>query len=128
MRAGRRISKLRKVDVRVITATNQNLEARVKAGDFREDLYFRLNVLRVPMPALRERGDDIAVLARHFLAEAGRRAGRTMTLSDAAAAALIAAPWPGNVRQLQNEMQRAAALGEGDVVDVGDLSPEIQGG
>ena len=121
-------SKVQKVDVRVITATNQDLEARVKSGQFRSDLFFRLNVLRIEMPALRQRGDDILVLARRFLVEAGERVGRELSLSPAAAAALAAAKWPGNVRQLQNEMQRAAALVEGATVDVGDLSPAVGGG
>ena len=119
-------TKVRKVDVRVITATNQDLEARVKKGGFREDLYFRLNVLRISMPPLRDRGDDIVTLARRFLAEAGERMGQTLGLTEAAAAALVAAKWPGNVRQLQNEMLRAAALGDGGAIDLDDLSAEVR--
>ncbi|MCA8974962.1 MAG: sigma-54-dependent Fis family transcriptional regulator [Planctomycetes bacterium] len=118
-------SKVRKIDVRMIAATNQDLERRVKAGTFREDLFFRLNVLRIEMPRLRERGDDILVLARRFLAAAGASMGRRPELSAAAAAALLRAPWPGNVRQLQNEIQRAVALGDGGAIDLADLSPEI---
>ncbi|MFY9344860.1 MAG: sigma-54 dependent transcriptional regulator, partial [Planctomycetota bacterium] len=120
-------SKTRKVDVRVIAATNQDLEAAVKAGRFREDLYFRLNVLRLELPPLRARGDDIVVLARRFLVEGAAKAGRALRLSAAAEAALRAAKWPGNVRQLQNEMQRVAALCDGPEVMVADLSADVRG-
>ena len=112
-------SKTRKVDVRVIAATNQDLEARVRGGQFREDLYYRLNVLRIALPPLRDRGDDIVRLAETFLATAGRE----LFLGDAAKAALRAARWPGNVRQLQNEMQRVAALADGPEVTPADLTP-----
>ncbi|MCA8948517.1 MAG: sigma-54-dependent Fis family transcriptional regulator [Planctomycetes bacterium] len=118
-------SKVRKVDVRVIAATNQALEQRVKQNRFREDLFFRLNVLRIEMPPLRDRGDDVLVLARRFLADAAAKAERVLHLRDDALAALRRASWPGNVRQLQNEMQRAAALCEGDAIGAGDLSPEL---
>ena len=121
-------SKTRKVDVRVIAATNQNLEAAVKAGRFREDLYFRLNVLRLELPPLRARGRDIVVLARRFLAEASAKTGRPLSLSPACEAALMAAKWPGNVRQLQNEMQRLAALADGPVIEVPELSPDVRAG
>ena len=117
-------TKVRKVDVRVIAATNADLEAGVKSGRFREDLYFRLNVLRLPMPPLRERGDDIVVLARRFLAAACERAGRAVVLSAAAEAAIRGAAWPGNVRQLQNEMQRLAALCDGPEAQPKDLSAD----
>ena len=120
-------TKARKVDVRVVAATNQDLEASVKAGRFREDLYYRLNVLRLELPPLRARGDDIVLLARRFLAEAAARAGRVVALSPEAEQALRAAKWPGNVRQLQNEMLRAAALAEGPVVRPADLSAELRG-
>jgi transcriptional regulator with PAS, ATPase and Fis domain len=117
-------SKAKKVDVRVIAATNHDLENAVKQGRFREDLYFRLNVLRLPLPPLRERGDDVVVLARRFLAAASARSGRPLRLSAAAEAAIRGARWPGNVRQLQNEMQRLSALCEGSEVGVADLSNE----
>ncbi len=120
-------TKARKVDVRVIAATNQDLEGAVKAGRFREDLYYRLNVLRLELPPLRVRGDDIVLLARRFLAEAAARAGRVIALSPEAEQALRAAKWPGNVRQLQNEMLRVAALAEGPVVGLGDLSADVRG-
>lgn len=118
-------NKVRKVDVRVIAATNQNIEESVKKGSFREDLYFRLNVLRLDMPPLRDRGDDILLLARQFLADACVRSGRELRLTDEVEQALLTGKWPGNVRQLQNEMQRLSALSEGPVVKLGELSPEL---
>lgn len=121
-------SKVRKIDVRVIAATNQDLEASVRTGRFREDLYFRLNVLRLSLPPLRERPGDAVLLARRFLAEAGRSTGRELRLSPAAEAVLAAARWPGNVRQVQNEMQRVAALCDGAEVQVADLSAAVRGG
>ncbi len=119
-------AKTRKVDVRVLAATNQNLEGAVKAGRFREDLYFRLNVLRLELVPLRDRGHDIVVMARRFLADAAARAGRQLVLSPACEQALLAARWPGNVRQLQNEMQRLAALSHGPEVQVAELSPDVR--
>jgi two-component system NtrC family response regulator len=121
-------TKVRKVDVRIIAATNQDLEKAVKEGRFREDLYFRINVLRLSMPPLRDRGDDIAVLARRFLAEAVARTGRPLTLSDQAIEVMLAARWPGNVRQLQNEMQRLSALADGPNIKASELSPELAKG
>lgn len=117
-------SRTRRVDVRVLAATNQQLERAVEEGRFREDLYFRLNVLRLEVPPLRERGDDVRLLARRFLSEATARSGRALALSAAAEEALIERRWPGNVRQLQNEMQRVAALADGPLVEPSDLSPE----
>lgn len=121
-------TKVRKVDVRIIAATNQDLEKAVKEGRFREDLYFRINVLRLSMPPLRDRGEDITLLARRFLAEAVARTGRSLTLSDQALEVMVAARWPGNVRQLQNEMQRLSALSDGPDVKASELSPELAKG
>ncbi|MCB9878300.1 MAG: sigma-54-dependent Fis family transcriptional regulator [Planctomycetes bacterium] len=121
-------SKVRKVDVRVIAATNQKLEERVRDRSFREDLYFRLNVLRLELPPLRDRGSDIVLLARRFLGEAAQKAGRELTLGAEAEAALLRARWPGNVRQLQNEMQRLSALAAGPVVTPAELSAELGAG
>jgi len=115
-------TRLRKVDVRVIAATNQDLEKMVAAGTFREDLFYRLNVLQLELPPLRERGNDILLLARHFLGDACQKAGRPLRLGESAERALLARPWPGNVRQLQNEMQRMAALADGPEVTEADLS------
>ena len=120
-------AKVKKVDVRVIAATNSNLEAAVKAGRFREDLYFRLNVLRLSLPPLRDRGFDAVLLARRFLRGSCEASGRPLRLSKAAEDAIAAFRWPGNVRQLQNEMQRIAALCEGPDVQVSDLSAEARG-
>jgi transcriptional regulator with GAF, ATPase, and Fis domain len=113
-----------KVDVRVIAASNQDLARLVSESRFRQDLFYRLNVLQLTMPPLRERGDDILVLARHFLRNAA--AGRELQLGDDACAALRAARWPGNVRQLQNEMQRVAALADGPVIGRADLSADLE--
>src|SRR5690606_31680769 len=105
--------KTRRVDVRVIAATNRDLEALVRTGAFREDLFYRLNVLQLTLPPLRARGEDVVLLARRILADAARRAGRDLVLSQEAEAALCARPWPGNIRQLQNELQRVATLTDG---------------
>lgn len=100
----------RRVDVRVVAATNKPLEAEIKAGRFRRDLYYRLNVLPIRVPALRERGDDVAFLALVFLGEAEAEVGRAgLTLAADAVAALRAHAWPGNVRELKNVILRAAA-------------------
>ena len=116
-------SRVRKVDVRVVAATNQRLEDAVKDGRFREDLYFRLNVLRLSLPPLRDRGDDVVLLARRFLAEASAKAGRALELSADAERELLSRRWPGNVRQLQNEMQRVSALSDGPQVRADELTP-----
>ncbi len=119
-------TKVRNVDVRVVAATNKDLAREVAAGRFREDLYYRLNVLQIALPPLRDRGDDILALARAFLRKA--TAGhRSLTLGADVEAALLRCAWPGNVRQLQNEMQRVAALADGPVVRASDLSPELLG-
>jgi transcriptional regulator with PAS, ATPase and Fis domain len=121
-----------KVDVRVIAATNSDLRRMVSDGMFREDLYYRLNVIPVQIPPLRERKEDIPLLVQHFLdkfrpeaANGGARA--TMTVSQQAMRHLMAYPWPGNVRQLENAIERAMAFGVGRTqIDVADLPPEIQ--
>ncbi len=116
----------RKVDVRVIAATNRNLVGMVLEKSFREDLFYRLNVLQIELPPLRERGDDILLLAEHFLGVAATDGARALELSDAARKAIASYRWPGNVRQLQNETQRLAALCSAPVVELEDLSPELQ--
>ncbi len=110
-----------RADVRVVAATNSDLPARVRAQSFRADLYFRLNVLRIELPPLRERPGDVLQLARHFLGEHERRAGRALALTDAALRALAGYDWPGNVRELENLVHRLAILSDGGVVDVDDL-------
>lgn len=115
-----------KTDVRIISATNRNLEQRVKEGNFREDLYYRLNVIPIVCPPLRERGDDIDILAYHFMRKAALVAARRVDgISPSALAVLRAYTWPGNIRQLEWAMERAVVLGETDCVEVSDLPPEI---
>jgi transcriptional regulator with GAF, ATPase, and Fis domain len=110
-----------KVDVRVLAATNRDLRAEVNAGHFREDLYFRLSVVHVEMPPLRERRDDVASLVQHFLREVASRRGLTLSFSQDAMAALVSHSWPGNVRELRNVVERAAALSDGPVITRADL-------
>lgn len=101
----------RQVNLRIVAATNQNLEEKIRQGAFRADLFFRLRVLQIDVPPLRERGDDVLVLARHFLAHFGRRYGREdIHLSGAAEAAMLAHRWPGNVRELRNVVEQAVLL------------------
>jgi two-component system response regulator HydG len=111
-----------RVDARVVTATHRDLTAEVKAGRFREDLFYRLDVVTVRLPPLRERRDDIPLLAAAFLrrlAEVNDR--RVSGFTPAALAALEAAPWPGNVRELLHAVERAVILARGELIDVGDL-------
>lgn len=120
-------SKPIKVDVRVVAATNRDLEQEVKKGNFREDLYYRLNVIPVKMPPLRTRGDDILALARHYLALFCRENDRPMLeLTPEAQGLLLAYPWPGNVRELENFMYRVSVLTEGDCVGPDDLPEKIR--
>jgi DNA-binding NtrC family response regulator len=121
-------NRTRKVHVRVLAATNKDLRAEVEAGRFREDLYYRLRVVEVRIPPLRERRDDILPLARALLDEAARRLGRKLSgLSPEAAGALQRWRWPGNVRELRNAVERAAALAEGPRVEARDLPEEVIG-
>ena len=114
-----------KVDVRVIAATNSNLVNMVAQGSFREDLFYRLNVIPIQLPPLRERREDIPALARHFLDKFAP--GAQMQVSQSAMRVLMAFPWPGNVRQLENAIERAVTLSSGrKEIDLGDLPPEIQ--
>ena len=114
-----------KVDVRVIAATNSDLASMVKSGTFREDLYYRLNVIPIELPPLRDRRDDIPLLVQHFLDKFGGDA--KFHVSQGAMRRLMAYSWPGNVRQLENAVERAVALGSGrEQIEVSDLPPEIQ--
>lgn len=111
-----------KVDVRIVAATHRDLPVRVESGDFREDLFFRLRVIELSVPPLRERPDDIPLLAEHFLEHFRSQTGRgPLRLSSAAAEALKAHGWPGNVRELKNAIERATVLGLGDEVQPEDL-------
>jgi DNA-binding NtrC family response regulator len=112
-----------KVDVRVIAATNRDLETAYKAGTFRKDLYFRLNVVTVHVPALRERRSDIPMLVNWFCERYAP--GGDLRVSNAAMKALMNYEWPGNVRELENCVERAVALGNGSLIDLGDLPPTI---
>src|SRR5262249_18246898 len=115
----------RAIDVRVVSATSRQLEREVENGTFREDLYYRLHVAVVHLPALRERGRDAVLLARHFLARFGREYGRgNLQYSPEALAALAAHSWPGNVRELQSAVAQAAALAEPNGTVGLDLLPE----
>ena len=116
-------------NVRVIAATHQDLEARVRENLFREDLFHRLNVIRLRLPGLRERRDDIPLLTRHFLAKSAAELGVDVKrLSEAAMQFLGRQPLPGNVRQLENICHWITVMAPGQTVDVGDLPPEIRSG
>jgi two-component system nitrogen regulation response regulator NtrX len=116
-----------KVDVRLLAATNKDLAAAVKSGEFREDLYFRLNVLPVAVPPLRERKADIGPLASHFLERFAEAEGRSpMTLADDARELLEEYHWPGNVREMRNLMERAVVLVKGDEATAADLNPWLE--
>jgi DNA-binding NtrC family response regulator len=115
-----------KTDVRIIAATNRNLEQGVKEGKFREDLYYRLNVIPIICPPLRDRGEDIEILSHHFMRKAALMAGRhVLRISAEALQALRTYSWPGNIRQLEWAMERAVVLGETECVELPDLPPEV---
>ncbi len=121
-RLGERVD--RRVDVRIIAATNRELEAEVAIGAFRQDLYYRLSVLRLRVPTLRERREDIPHLVDRFIAIYSR--GSDRVISKRALRALASHPWPGNVRELENEVARAVTLAEGERIELDDLSDEIR--
>ena len=113
------------VSVRVLAATSRNLAAMVEAGRFRRDLYFRLNVVNLRIPPLRDRKEDIPVLVQHFLERAQRENGRVYTMSADALRAMMGYDWPGNVRELESAMERACALSSGPIVHMGDLPTQL---
>ena len=116
-----------KVDVRIIAATHQDLAQRVEQGLFREDLFHRLNVIRIPLPNLNQRSEDIPALARHFLLTSAKElAVETKQLSSEAAAHLQKLEWPGNVRQLENVCRWLSVMGSGNQILVNDLPPELK--
>jgi DNA-binding NtrC family response regulator len=123
-------TEVQKVDVRLIAATNMNLDAAVSEGDFREDLFYRLNVIEINLPPLRHRREDIMVLAEHFLEmySSKRRDGRKLDISGEAAASLLAYSWPGNVRELENTIERACVLARGRSIQVSDLPGRVVSG
>jgi DNA-binding NtrC family response regulator len=115
------------VDVRLIAATNRVLEEMVRKGEFRQDLYYRLNIVPIQLPPLRERRDDIPLLINHFIKKFNRRLGRNVTgFTPAAIQALMDYHWPGNIRELENIMQRVILLSDNDLIDVTDLPPALE--
>ncbi|MCH2368644.1 MAG: sigma-54 dependent transcriptional regulator [Planctomycetes bacterium] len=109
------------VDIRILSASNRDLKKAIEDGEFREDLYFRLAVVTVEIPPLRDRGDDIIEIAEHFLGQEGEG----IELSGAAGECLRQYPWPGNIRELRNALEQAAILGDGKQIAPSDLPPEI---
>ena len=117
-----------KIDVRVIAATHSDLMKMVAEGTFREDLFYRLNVIQVMLPPLRDRREDIPALAEHFLGRSAAKLGRTLRLSPDALERLLRYPWPGNVRELENAIERAAILARNEAVEPDDLPPHVAAG
>jgi len=116
-----------KVNVRLVAATNKNLEEQVKKGEFREDLYYRLNVINIQLPPLRQRREDIEPLARHFLDKYTRETGKKIEqISPKALACLVAHDWPGNVRELENAIERAVVLAKGEILTPRDFPQGVQ--
>jgi transcriptional regulator with GAF, ATPase, and Fis domain len=115
------------VDARVVAATNRDLQQRVREGAFREDLFYRLNVIPVTLPPLRERREDIPLLAETFLERVAQKQGRTVRLGADAIESLLRYPWPGNVRELENLMERTAILTAHEVIGGGDLPARASG-
>jgi DNA-binding NtrC family response regulator len=116
-----------KIDVRIVAATNKDLEERLANGSFREDLFYRLNVIHIHLPALRDRADDILPLAEHFLVTSAGKAGKDIrAFHEAAKKVMLGYGWPGNVRELENVVERAVALAEGTLINVDEL-PALPG-
>jgi len=115
----------RHINIRIIAATNRDLESAIRTGAFRQDLYFRLNVVQLKLPPLRERKSDIQLLVTSFLEKFSDPHGPSRTISDDAMRRLIAYDWPGNVRELENAIERAVAMGSGPIVHVGDLPSNL---
>ena len=116
----------RHINVRIIAATNRDLETAIRSGTFRQDLYFRLNVVQIKLPPLRDRKSDIPILVTAFLEKFSNPRGPVRTISGEAMRRLIAYDWPGNVRELENAIEHAAALGSGPVLHMGDLPSNLQ--
>jgi two-component system response regulator HydG len=116
------------LSARIIAATNRDLDASVRAGTFRQDLFFRLNVVQIKIPPLRERKTDIPILVNSFLEKFSEANGKMRTISEDAIARMMAYDWPGNVRELENAIERAIALGSGPILHAGDLPTNLQYG
>ncbi|HLC42556.1 MAG TPA: sigma-54 dependent transcriptional regulator [Methylomirabilota bacterium] len=116
------------VDARLLAASNRDLGQMMREGTFREELFYRLNVITLVIPPLRERREDIPLLAEHFLARFSQKQGRVARLSAAAMERLLRYPWPGNVRELENVMERTAILARGEIIEPDDLPPHIATG
>ena len=114
------------IKARIVAATNRDLSAMVESGGFRKDLFYRLNVVNLRLPPLRDRHEDIPLLAAHFLDRISREHGQKFTLSDEALRTMMRHEWPGNVRELENSMERACALSSGPVIHLGDLPTQLQ--
>ncbi len=116
------------VDIRIVAATNKNVEEEVRLGRFRNDLYFRLKVVSIALPPLRDRGDDVLMLGRHFMREFSRKFQKNFVDFTAEAAhVLLQYPWPGNVRELRNLIERVVLLEEGERIEAEHLPPEMLG-
>ena len=114
--------------MRIIAATNRNLEEAIRRGSFREDLYYRLNVIPIHLPPLRERREDIPLLTRYFMAKYGKKMGKDVRrIAEDALQALVWYPWPGNIRELQNMVERALVVAETDEIRKEDLPIELLG-
>jgi DNA-binding NtrC family response regulator len=114
------------INVRILAATSQDLPEMVEQGRFRKDLYYRLNVVNLRIPPLRERKQDIPLLAAHFLGRVSRETGTTYTLSDDTLRTMMEYDWPGNVRELENSIERACTLSSGPILHTGDLPTQLQ--
>ncbi|MEQ8765445.1 MAG: sigma 54-interacting transcriptional regulator [Planctomycetota bacterium] len=119
--------KARPIDVRIVAATHRDLRAMIADGEFREDLFYRINVASIRLPALRERREDIHILIDHFLDELGSRYGNEKTIASTLRSRLVAYSWPGNVRELENEIARLYALSDQEIEDVSLLSDQVRG-
>jgi two-component system response regulator HydG len=116
----------KRINVRIIAATNRDLEAAIRSGSFRQDLYFRLNVVQLKLPPLRDRKNDIPLLVTSFLEKLSPPDGPSRQISEDATRRLLAYDWPGNVRELENAVARAVALGSGPLISVADLPSNLQ--